>query len=79
MFCKILGILMLNIQSANTIKTNRDYLIEAEVVETNCRLLLGMISSCGTIEIDILRWIVNIKSLSLEIRHNRCYAFSSKV
>ena len=52
------------------IKTDREYLIGAEVViETYCRLLLGMISSCETSDIAMLRWIAYIKSLCPEIKH----------
>ena len=47
------------------IKTDREYLIGAEVViETDCRPLLGMISSCETSDIAMLRWIAYRKSLS---------------
>ena len=53
-----------------TIKTDREYLIGAEVViETDCRPLLGMISSCETSDIAMLRWIAYIKSLCPEIKH----------
>ena len=52
------------------IKSNRDYLIGAEVIlETDCLPILGMISGCNKPDIAMLRWIAYIKSLNPEIRH----------
>ena len=54
----------------SAIKSDREYLIGAEVViETDCLPILGMISSCNTPDIAMLRWIAYIKSLNPEIRH----------
>ena len=54
----------------SAIKSNREYLIGAEVIiETDCLPILGMISSCNTLDIAMLRWIAYIKSLNPEIRH----------
>ena len=53
-----------------TIKTDREYLIGVEVViETDCRPLLGMISSCETSDIAMLRWIAYIISLCPEMKY----------
>jgi hypothetical protein len=54
----------------STIKSDREYLIGADVViETDCLPILGMISRCNTPDIAMLRWIAYIKSLNPEIRH----------
>jgi hypothetical protein len=54
----------------SAIKSDREYLIGAEVViETDCLPILGMVSRCHTPDIAMLRWIAYIKSLSPEIRH----------
>jgi hypothetical protein len=54
----------------SAIKSDREYLIGAEVViETDCLPILGMVSGCNTPDIAMLRWIAYIKSLSPEIRH----------
>ena len=47
-----------------------EYLIGIEVVvETDCHSLLGIISSCETSNIVMLKWIAYIKSLNPEIKH----------
>ena len=52
------------------LKTDRDYLIGADVVvETDCLPLIEMIASCTTPDIAMLRWIVYIKTMNLELRH----------
>jgi hypothetical protein len=52
------------------IKSDREYLIGAEVViETDCLPILDMLSGCNTPNIAMLRWIAYIKSLNPEIRH----------
>ena len=52
------------------LKNDREYLIGAEViVETECLPLLGMITSCSTPDIAMLRWIAYIKSLCPEFCH----------
>ena len=52
------------------LKNDKEYLTGAEVVvETNCLSLLGMITSCSTPDIAMLRWIAYIKSLSPEFCH----------
>jgi hypothetical protein len=54
----------------SVIKSDREYLIGAEVViETDCLPILGLISGCNTPDIAMLRWIAYIKSLNPEIRH----------
>ncbi|MCO5604739.1 hypothetical protein L7F22_058909 [Adiantum nelumboides] len=53
-----------------SLKCDKDYLIGAYVVvETDCLPLLGMIASCSTPNIAMLRWIAYIKSLNLEFKH----------
>ena len=39
------------------------------VIETDCLPILGMVSGCATPDLEMLRWIVYIKSLNPEIRH----------
>ena len=39
------------------------------VIETDCLLILGMISECATPDLAMLRWISYIKSMNPEIRH----------
>jgi hypothetical protein len=52
------------------IKADRDYLIRAEVViETDCLPILGMVSSCSSPDITMLRWIAYIKLFNPELRH----------
>ena len=54
----------------SAIKADRDYLIGAEVViETDCLPILGMVSSCSSPDITMLRWIAYIKSFNPELRH----------
>jgi hypothetical protein len=54
----------------STIKSDRDYLIGAEVIiKTDCLPILGMIFGGNTPDIAMLRWIVYVKSLDPEIRH----------
>jgi hypothetical protein len=49
-----------------TLKTERNYLIGANVVlETDCLLLLGIIANCSIPNIAMLRWIAYIKLLNL--------------
>ena len=51
-------------------KNEKEYLIGATVVvETDCLPLLGMIASCSTPDIAMLRWIAYIKSLNPEFKH----------
>lgn len=51
-------------------KNEREYLIGASVVvETDCLPLLGMIASCSTPDIAMLRWIAYIKSMNPEFKH----------
>ena len=46
-------------------KSNRDYLIGAEVViETDCLLILGMMRCCTIPDVAMLRWIAYVKSLT---------------
>ena len=50
------------------VKAYRAYLIGAKVIiETDCPPILGMISSCATLDIVMLQWIANIKSLEPKI------------
>ena len=52
------------------IKTDRDYLIGAEVViETDCLPILGMMRCCTIPDMAMLRWIAYIKSLNPDIQH----------
>ena len=52
------------------LKTDRDYLIGADVVvETDCLPLIGMIASCTTSDIAMLRWIAYIKTMNPKLRH----------
>ena len=52
------------------IKTDREYLIGAEVIiETDCLPVLGMMRCCTIPDVAMLRWIVYIKSLNPEIWH----------
>ena len=54
----------------SVVKANKDYLIGTEVIiETDCLLILGMVSRCATLDLAMLRWIAYIKSLNPEIRH----------
>jgi hypothetical protein len=54
----------------SAIKSDREYLIGAEVViETDCLPILGVISGCNAPDIAMLRWIAYIKILNPEIRH----------
>ena len=54
----------------SAIKSDRDYLIGAEVViETNCLPILVMISSCTMPDMAMLHWIAYVKSLYPEIQH----------
>jgi hypothetical protein len=54
----------------SAIKSDREYLIGAEVViETDFLPILGMISGSNTPDIAMLQWIAYIKSLGPEIRH----------
>jgi hypothetical protein len=51
-------------------KNEKEYLIGASVVvETDCLSLLGMITSCSTPDIAMLRWIAYIKSMDPEFKH----------
>ena len=51
-------------------KIRREYLIGAFVyVEIDCLLILGMINSCSTLDIAMLRWIAYIKSLNPKFKH----------
>jgi hypothetical protein len=51
-----------------TIKSDRDYLIGAQVIiKTDCLSISGMISGCNIPDIVMLHWITYIKSLNLEI------------
>lgn len=51
-------------------KHEKEYLIGASVVvETDCLPLLGMISSCSTPDIAMLRWIAYIKTMNPEFKH----------
>jgi len=51
-------------------KNEKEYLIGATVVvETDCLPLLGMIATCSTPDIVMLRWIAYIKSLNPEFKH----------
>ena len=50
------------------LKTDRDYLIGANVVvETNCLPPIGMIASCTTPNIAMLRWIAYIRTMNSEL------------
>ena len=41
------------------VKADKDYLVGAEVIiETDCLLILGMVSRCATPDLAMLRWIV---------------------
>ena len=52
------------------VKDDKDYLIGNKVIiEMDCLTILGMISTCATPNLAMLRWIVYIKSLSPKIRH----------
>ena len=52
------------------LKTDRDYLIGANVVvETDCLPLIRMIASCTTPDIAMLRWIAYIRTMNPELRH----------
>lgn len=54
----------------SAITTKKDYLIGAMmVIETNCMLILGMITKCTITDIAMLKWIANIKYLNLKYRH----------
>lgn len=51
-------------------KHEKEYLIGASVVvETDCLPLLGMITSCSTPDLAMLRWIAYIKSMNPEFKH----------
>ena len=39
------------------------------IIETDCLLILGMVSGCVTPDLAMLRWIAYIKSVNLETRH----------
>ena len=52
------------------IKTDRKYLIGAEVIiETDCLPVLGMMRCCTIPDVAMLQWIAYIKSLNPEIQH----------
>ena len=52
------------------IKTDRDYLIGAEViVETDCLPVLGIIANCNIPDQAMLRWCVYIKTINPDVRH----------
>ena len=54
----------------SAIKSDRDYLIGAEVViETDCLPILGMMRCCTIPYVAMLRWIAYVKSLNPEVRH----------
>ena len=54
----------------SAVKVDKDYLIGTKViVETDCLLILGMVSGCATPDLAMLRWIAYIKSFNPEIRH----------
>ena len=54
----------------SAIKSDRDYLIGAEVViETDCLPILGMMRCCTIPDVAMLRWIAYVKSLNPEVRH----------
>jgi hypothetical protein len=56
--------------TVSAVKSDREYLIGAEVViETDFLPILGMISGCNTPDIAMLWWIAYIKSLNPEIQH----------
>ena len=51
-------------------KAKKEYLIEAHViVKIDCLSLLEMISNCIIMDVVILDWIANIKSLNSELKH----------
>ena len=52
----------------SAIKSDRDYLIGAEVViETDCLPILGMMRCYMIPDVAMLRWIVYVKSLNPEV------------
>ena len=52
------------------VKTNRDYLIGAElIIETYCLLVLGIIANCDNLDQAMLRWSIYIRSINPEVRH----------
>ena len=54
----------------SAIKSDRDYLIGAKVVnETDCLPILGMMRCCTIPDVAMLRWIAYVKSLNPEVRH----------
>ena len=54
----------------SAVKTDRDYLIGAEVViETDCLPVLGMLRCCTIPDVAMLRWVAYIKSLNPEVCH----------
>lgn len=51
-------------------KNEKEYLISASVVvETDCLPLLGIIVSCYTPNIAVVKWIIFIKSLNPGFNH----------
>ncbi|KAL3700954.1 hypothetical protein R1sor_018976 [Riccia sorocarpa] len=53
-----------------TMKAERNYLIGAVVVvETDCLLLLGMITNCSTPDMTMFNWVAYIKSVNPEFKH----------
>ena len=54
----------------SAVKVDKDYLIGTKVtVETDCLLILGMVSGCATLDLAMLRWIGYIKSMNPDIWH----------
>ena len=54
----------------SVIKSDRDYLIGAEVViETVFLLILGIMRCCTIPDVAMLRWTAYVKSLNLDIGH----------
>ena len=51
-------------------KADKDYLMEAVVIiETDCLPILGMVSECAPLDLEMLRWIAYNTSLNPKIRH----------
>ena len=52
------------------VKTDRDYLIGAEVIiETYCLSILGIIANCDIPNQAMLRWCIHIRSVNPKVRH----------
>lgn len=52
-----------------TMKHEKEYLIDASVVEKDCLPLVEMITSCSTPNIAMLRWIAYMESMNLKFKH----------